>query len=240
MPSPTSSSDGGGVDVEADALVTGPSPAGAPCWRPSVRGRSSRAACGPAWHVACGDGRAPARDGTSPAPPPRTAASLAMLDEPRRRRSARRRGAEPAAGLDGRPRADPPRPQRRQHHAGAGGRRAGRGRRPLRGWRTRPRRRDRARARAGRPPSRSTTSAARSSGSSGSGRRRSRWDGRSRETSGHEIPVADLPFMRWREVEVHRADLGVGYEPADWPSGVRPRGAGAAWRCAGTPAGRWA
>ena len=45
------------------------------------------------------------------------------------------------------------------------------------------------------------------------------WEGRSRETAGHEIPVSDLPFMRWREVEVHRADLGVGYEPADWPSG---------------------
>ena len=31
-------------------------------------------------------------------------------------------------------------------------------------------------------------------------------------------PVTDLPFMRWREVEVHRADLGLGYEPADWPA----------------------
>jgi maleylpyruvate isomerase len=46
-----------------------------------------------------------------------------------------------------------------------------------------------------------------------------RWDGRSRETSGREIPISDLPFMRWREVEVHRADLGLGYEPVDWPSG---------------------
>jgi maleylpyruvate isomerase len=45
-----------------------------------------------------------------------------------------------------------------------------------------------------------------------------RWDGHSRETSGREIPVGDLPFMRWREVEVHRADLGLGYEPSDWPS----------------------
>ena len=24
--------------------------------------------------------------------------------------------------------------------------------------------------------------------------------------------------MRWREVEVHRADLGLGFEPADWPA----------------------
>jgi maleylpyruvate isomerase len=45
-----------------------------------------------------------------------------------------------------------------------------------------------------------------------------RWDGRSREAQGHEIPVTDLPFMRWREVEVHRADLGIGYEPSDWPA----------------------
>lgn len=45
------------------------------------------------------------------------------------------------------------------------------------------------------------------------------WDGRSRETSEREIPVSELPFMRWREVEVHRADLGLGYGPADWPSG---------------------
>lgn len=43
------------------------------------------------------------------------------------------------------------------------------------------------------------------------------WDGRSRESAAREIPVSDLPFMRWREVEVHRVDLGLGYEPADWP-----------------------
>jgi maleylpyruvate isomerase len=45
-----------------------------------------------------------------------------------------------------------------------------------------------------------------------------RWDGRSREAPDREIPVTDLPFMRWREVEVHRADLGLGYEPSDWPA----------------------
>jgi maleylpyruvate isomerase len=43
------------------------------------------------------------------------------------------------------------------------------------------------------------------------------WDGRSRETAGHEIPVSDLPFLRRREVEVHRVDVGLGYETADWP-----------------------
>ena len=25
-------------------------------------------------------------------------------------------------------------------------------------------------------------------------------------------------FLRWREVEVHRADLGLGYGPDDWPA----------------------
>ena len=30
-------------------------------------------------------------------------------------------------------------------------------------------------------------------------------------------PLADLPFLRWREVEVHHADLGLGYGSADWP-----------------------
>ena len=30
--------------------------------------------------------------------------------------------------------------------------------------------------------------------------------------------IEDLPFRRWREVEVHHADLGLGYSPADWPA----------------------
>lgn len=34
-----------------------------------------------------------------------------------------------------------------------------------------------------------------------------------------ERPFALLPFLRWREVEIHRADLGLGYEFADMPSG---------------------
>jgi maleylpyruvate isomerase len=45
-----------------------------------------------------------------------------------------------------------------------------------------------------------------------------RWDGLSREAPDREIPVTELPFLRWREVEVHRADLGLGYEPSDWPA----------------------
>jgi maleylpyruvate isomerase len=45
-----------------------------------------------------------------------------------------------------------------------------------------------------------------------------RCDGHSREGPDREIPVSQLVFARWREVEVHRVDLGLGYEPADWPA----------------------
>ncbi len=33
-----------------------------------------------------------------------------------------------------------------------------------------------------------------------------------------ERPKAMLPFFRWREVEIHRVDLGLGYEFADLPA----------------------
>jgi len=29
-------------------------------------------------------------------------------------------------------------------------------------------------------------------------------------------PITELPARRWREVEVHHADLGLGFGPADW------------------------
>ena len=29
--------------------------------------------------------------------------------------------------------------------------------------------------------------------------------------------LAELPFRRWREVEIHHVDLDLGYHPADWP-----------------------
>lgn len=42
------------------------------------------------------------------------------------------------------------------------------------------------------------------------------WDGYG--YSGDQMrPCRQLPFYRWREVEVHHVDLGVGYEPQDWP-----------------------
>jgi maleylpyruvate isomerase len=30
-------------------------------------------------------------------------------------------------------------------------------------------------------------------------------------------PCAVMPWHRWREVELHHVDLGLGYMPADWP-----------------------
>lgn len=41
--------------------------------------------------------------------------------------------------------------------------------------------------------------------------------GRGRAVSG-EWPVAELPFRRWREVELHHADLGLGYGWQEWPA----------------------
>ncbi|MBN9607696.1 MAG: hypothetical protein BGO26_09520 [Actinobacteria bacterium 69-20] len=32
------------------------------------------------------------------------------------------------------------------------------------------------------------------------------------------MDAAQIPYMRWREVEIHHADLGLGYRPANWPS----------------------
>jgi maleylpyruvate isomerase len=44
------------------------------------------------------------------------------------------------------------------------------------------------------------------------------WDGQSLEATGRLLAVRELPHQRRREVEVHRVDLGLGYEPADWPA----------------------
>ncbi len=32
------------------------------------------------------------------------------------------------------------------------------------------------------------------------------------------VPITQLPWRRWREVEVHRLDLGLGYTWANWPA----------------------
>ena len=41
--------------------------------------------------------------------------------------------------------------------------------------------------------------------------------GHGRMGNGELCPCADMPSRRWREVEIHRVDLGLGPEPADWP-----------------------
>jgi maleylpyruvate isomerase len=39
-----------------------------------------------------------------------------------------------------------------------------------------------------------------------------------RVPGGPAMPVGEIPFMRWREVEIHHADLGLDYRAADWPA----------------------
>ncbi len=41
------------------------------------------------------------------------------------------------------------------------------------------------------------------------------WEGHGVSIAG-EVTMRDLPFIRWREVTVHHADLGVGYSWSDW------------------------
>lgn len=46
------------------------------------------------------------------------------------------------------------------------------------------------------------------------------WAGRfERTTGGPTLPVDAVPLMRLREVEIHHADLALGYSPDDWSSG---------------------
>lgn len=43
------------------------------------------------------------------------------------------------------------------------------------------------------------------------------WERPTRGVSGAERPARTMMLERWREVEVHHADLGLGYRPSDWP-----------------------
>jgi maleylpyruvate isomerase len=43
------------------------------------------------------------------------------------------------------------------------------------------------------------------------------WDRLTRSVGGDEQPARAVVFSRWREVEVHHVDLGLGYRPRDWP-----------------------
>jgi maleylpyruvate isomerase len=44
------------------------------------------------------------------------------------------------------------------------------------------------------------------------------WGRYTRAVSGALLPMEALPFSRWREVEVHHADLGLGFGFQDWPA----------------------
>ena len=41
------------------------------------------------------------------------------------------------------------------------------------------------------------------------------WEGHGITLAG-PLPVAEMPVRRWREIEVHRADLGLAFTWADW------------------------
>jgi maleylpyruvate isomerase len=43
------------------------------------------------------------------------------------------------------------------------------------------------------------------------------WNVISRDASGRERPLHELPGRRWQEVEVHLVDLGIGITWRDWP-----------------------
>jgi maleylpyruvate isomerase len=45
------------------------------------------------------------------------------------------------------------------------------------------------------------------------------WSRYTRAVSGARLPMSALPFSRWREVEVHHADLGLGFGYQDWSEG---------------------
>jgi maleylpyruvate isomerase len=44
------------------------------------------------------------------------------------------------------------------------------------------------------------------------------WSGGGLFDDGSLWPAPLIVFHRWREVEVHHADLGLGYNPSDWPA----------------------
>lgn len=43
------------------------------------------------------------------------------------------------------------------------------------------------------------------------------WDAPALVGSGDEVVASYLAFSRWREVETHHVDLGLGYTASDWP-----------------------
>ena len=49
------------------------------------------------------------------------------------------------------------------------------------------------------------------------------------------VPVRQVPVLRWRELEIHHVDLGLGYSAADWPADLRGAHAGIGAARAGGP-----
>ncbi|HSP65916.1 MAG TPA: maleylpyruvate isomerase N-terminal domain-containing protein [Candidatus Deferrimicrobium sp.] len=49
------------------------------------------------------------------------------------------------------------------------------------------------------------------------------WGRLTRSVGGDEVPASAVLFSRWREVEVHHVDLGLGYLPRDWPADLVER-----------------
>ncbi len=45
-----------------------------------------------------------------------------------------------------------------------------------------------------------------------------RWGFRVRARNGKELPASVVPWLRLREIEIHRVDLNIGYLPEDWPA----------------------
>jgi maleylpyruvate isomerase len=43
------------------------------------------------------------------------------------------------------------------------------------------------------------------------------WERPVLDNRGTEIAIGDMVFHRWREVETHHVDLGLGYSVAEWP-----------------------
>jgi len=43
------------------------------------------------------------------------------------------------------------------------------------------------------------------------------WSALSRDVSGRERPLFELPARRWQEVEVHLVDIDAGFTHEDWP-----------------------
>lgn len=49
------------------------------------------------------------------------------------------------------------------------------------------------------------------------------WDRPTIGITGAEAPASFMAFARWREVETHHVDLGLGHTPADWPTDLVER-----------------